>query len=151
LGAVCHAQCLTLGALSTALDDLRVGCLCLHAQSLYGLVGAFARVLVSLGERCIGVFIVCRCRQVGGTPDGARLRASSRFVWLLGHFYTTCATNQALTFLALQASEQYLTASQFLAHALRHVMTRSHATHTLLGKDCLLPLKLCMLDAGFMC
>ena len=44
-------------------------------------------------------------------------------------------------FFARQASEQYKTSFQFLAHALRHVMVREHTAHSLLGKDCLLPLK----------
>ena len=46
-----------------------------------------------------------------------------------------------LAFLARQASEQYNTDSQFLAHALRHVMVRPHTAQSLLGSDCLLPLK----------
>ena len=46
-----------------------------------------------------------------------------------------------LVFLARQASEQYNTESQFLAHALRHVMVRPHTAQSLLGSDCLLPLK----------
>jgi hypothetical protein len=41
-----------------------------------------------------------------------------------------------------QASEQYKTWSQFLAHALRHVMSRPQVLQGLLGKLCLLPLKL---------
>jgi hypothetical protein len=44
-------------------------------------------------------------------------------------------------FLARQASEQYNTDSQFLAHALRHVMVRLQTAQGLLGRDCLLPLK----------
>ena len=44
-------------------------------------------------------------------------------------------------FFARQASEQYKTSFQFLAHALRHVMVREHTAHSLLGRDCLLPLK----------
>jgi len=40
-----------------------------------------------------------------------------------------------------QASEQYSTCSQFLAQALRQVMSRPHALQRLLGKLCLLPLK----------
>jgi hypothetical protein len=44
-------------------------------------------------------------------------------------------------FLARQASEQYSTDSQFLAHALRHVMVRPHTAHSLLSRCCLLPLK----------
>ena len=46
-----------------------------------------------------------------------------------------------LVFLARQASEQYNTESQFLAHALRHVIVRPHTAQSLLGSDCLLPLK----------
>ena len=44
-------------------------------------------------------------------------------------------------FLARQASEQYSTDSQFLAQALRQVMVRPHTAQSLLGRDCLLPLK----------
>ena len=44
-------------------------------------------------------------------------------------------------FLARQASEQYNTDAQFLAQALRQVMVRPHTAHSLLGRDCLLPLK----------
>ena len=44
-------------------------------------------------------------------------------------------------FLARQASEQYSTESQFLAQALRQVMVRPQTAHSLLGRDCLLPLK----------
>jgi len=40
-----------------------------------------------------------------------------------------------------QASEQYNTCSQFLAHALRQVMSRPQVLQGLLGKLCLLPLK----------
>jgi len=40
-----------------------------------------------------------------------------------------------------QDCEQYLTCSQFLAHDLRHVMTRSQRSHSLLGKFDLFPLK----------
>ena len=40
------------------------------------------------------------------------------------------------------ASEQYSTESQFLAQALRQLMLRPHTTHSLLGRDCLFPLKL---------
>ena len=40
----------------------------------------------------------------------------------------------------LQASEQYLTSCQFLAHDLRHVISRPHTWQGLLGKFCLLPL-----------
>jgi len=40
-----------------------------------------------------------------------------------------------------QASEQYRTWSQFYAHAIRQVMSRPQALHGLLGKPCLLPLK----------
>jgi hypothetical protein len=40
----------------------------------------------------------------------------------------------------LQASEQYFTASQFLAHDLRHVISRPQAWQGLLGKLCLFPL-----------
>lgn len=43
--------------------------------------------------------------------------------------------------MARQASEQYRTASQFLAQALRQDMVRPHTTQSLLGRDCLLPLK----------
>lgn len=43
--------------------------------------------------------------------------------------------------MARQASEQYRTASQFLAQALRQVMVRPHTVQSLLGRDCLLPLK----------
>lgn len=52
--------------------------------------------------------------------------------------------NQAVlldAFLARQASEQYNTDSQFLAHALRHAMVRPQTAQGLLGRDCLLPLK----------
>lgn len=41
---------------------------------------------------------------------------------------------------ARQASEQYFTASQFLAQALRQVMGLRHWQHNLLGRCCLLPL-----------
>lgn len=51
-----------------------------------------------------------------------------------------------LAFLARQASEQYNTESQFLAHALRHVMVRPHTAQSLLGSDCLLPLKSLFID-----
>ena len=44
-------------------------------------------------------------------------------------------------FLSRQASEQYSTESQFLAQALRQVMLRPHTAQSLLGSDCLLPLK----------
>jgi hypothetical protein len=40
----------------------------------------------------------------------------------------------------LQASEQYFTASQFLAHDLRHVISRPQTRQGLLGKFCLFPL-----------
>jgi hypothetical protein len=40
----------------------------------------------------------------------------------------------------LHASEQYFTASQFLAHDLRQVISRPQAWHGLLGKLCLFPL-----------
>ena len=40
----------------------------------------------------------------------------------------------------LHASEQYFTASQFFAHALRQVMSRPHSIQGLLGKLDLLPL-----------
>jgi hypothetical protein len=43
-------------------------------------------------------------------------------------------------FLARHASEQYNTASQFFAQALRQVMLREHTKQSLLGSDCLLPL-----------
>lgn len=46
-----------------------------------------------------------------------------------------------LAFLARQASEQYNTESQFLAHAFRHVIVRPHTAQSLLGSVCLLPLK----------
>jgi hypothetical protein len=39
-----------------------------------------------------------------------------------------------------QASEQYSTCSQFLAQALRHVMSRPQVLQGLLGRLCLLPL-----------
>jgi len=45
----------------------------------------------------------------------------------------------------LQRSEQYNTCSQFFAQAFRHVISRPHTAQGLLGRDCLLPLKL-----GFM-
>ncbi len=48
---------------------------------------------------------------------------------------------RAAFFAARQASEQYKTDSQFLAHALRHVMVRLQTAQGLLGRDCLLPLK----------
>ena len=38
-------------------------------------------------------------------------------------------------------TEQYFTSSQFLAHALRQVISRLQTTQTLLGKLDLLPLK----------
>ena len=41
-----------------------------------------------------------------------------------------------------QRSEQYFTSSQFFAHALRHVISRPHAAHSLDGSEALLPLKL---------
>ena len=44
-------------------------------------------------------------------------------------------------FLARQASEQYFTASQFLAQLFRQVISRPHATQSLLGKAALFPLK----------
>ena len=44
-------------------------------------------------------------------------------------------------FLARQASEQYLTSSQFFAQLLRQVISRPQATQILLGSDALLPLK----------
>jgi hypothetical protein len=42
---------------------------------------------------------------------------------------------------ARQASEQYKTLSQFLAHAFRQVMVRLQTAQGLLGRYCLLPLK----------
>ena len=45
------------------------------------------------------------------------------------------------TFFERHASEQYSTDSQFFAHALRQVIVRPHTAHSLLGSDCLLPLK----------
>lgn len=39
-----------------------------------------------------------------------------------------------VVFVLRQASEQYLTDSQFLAQAFRHVISRPHATHGLLGR-----------------
>jgi hypothetical protein len=39
-----------------------------------------------------------------------------------------------------QAPEQYFTSAQFLAQALRHVISRWHTTQILLGKLLLLPL-----------
>ena len=53
----------------------------------------------------------------------------------------TAASHRASFFLARQASEQYNTDSQFLAHALRHVILRPQTAQGLLGRDCLLPLK----------
>ena len=44
-------------------------------------------------------------------------------------------------FFFLHASEQYKTRSQFLAQALRQVMSRPHTVQGLLGRLCLLPLK----------
>jgi hypothetical protein len=44
----------------------------------------------------------------------------------------------------LQASEQYSTSVQFLAHALRQVITRPHATQSLLGRFFLLPLNIAL-------
>ena len=41
-----------------------------------------------------------------------------------------------------QASEQYFTASQFLAQLLRQLMSRPQAVQGLLGSEALLPLKL---------
>jgi hypothetical protein len=54
-----------------------------------------------------------------------------------------CCTALLLSefFLPRQASEQYSTESQFLAQALRQVMLRPHKAQSLLGSDCLLPLK----------
>ena len=40
-----------------------------------------------------------------------------------------------------QASEQYFTSCQFLAHDFLQVMGRWHTQHSLVGSDCLLPLK----------
>ena len=40
----------------------------------------------------------------------------------------------------LHFSEQYLTSSQFLSQALRHVISRAQTTQVLLGKVDLLPL-----------
>jgi hypothetical protein len=45
-------------------------------------------------------------------------------------------------FLSRQASEQYKTESQFFAQDLRQVMLRLQTAQSLLGSDCLLPLKL---------
>ena len=45
-----------------------------------------------------------------------------------------------------QASEQYSTCAQFLAHALRHVMSRPQVLQGLLGKLCLLPLNVFFCD-----
>jgi hypothetical protein len=47
----------------------------------------------------------------------------------------------AACLLARQASEQYLTSSQFFAQLLRHVISRPQTMQTLLGSDALLPLK----------
>ena len=44
-------------------------------------------------------------------------------------------------FLARQASEQYLTSSQFFAQLLRQVISRPQTMQVLLGSDALLPLK----------
>jgi hypothetical protein len=51
-------------------------------------------------------------------------------------------------FLPRQASEQYSTDAQFLAHALRQVMVRPHTAQGLLGSDCLFPLKSFFIFAG---
>lgn len=48
---------------------------------------------------------------------------------------------RGLFLLLRQASEQYLTSSQFLAQLLRHTISRPHATQVLLGKAALLPLE----------
>lgn len=48
-----------------------------------------------------------------------------------------------------QASEQYSTCAQFLAHALRHVMSRPHVLQGLLGKLCLLPLNVFFCGMGW--
>ena len=46
-------------------------------------------------------------------------------------------------FFLRQASEQYKTCAQFLAHDLRQVITRAQTLHSLEGKFCLLPLNDC--------
>ena len=46
-----------------------------------------------------------------------------------------------VSFVNRHLSEQYFTSSQFLAHALRQVISRWHTTQILLGKLDLLPLK----------
>lgn len=43
-------------------------------------------------------------------------------------------------------SEQYFTSSQFLAHALRQVISRLHTTQILLGKFDLLPLNVVLIS-----
>lgn len=58
-----------------------------------------------------------------------------------GLFQPCEALLATVLFLARQASEQYRTDSQFLAQALRQVMVRPHSAQSLLGSDCLLPLK----------
>jgi hypothetical protein len=50
-------------------------------------------------------------------------------------------------FMRRQASEQYSTLSQFLAHALRQLMGLAHTAQGLLGKKDLLPLN--PVSAGF--
>lgn len=57
------------------------------------------------------------------------------------YFAALAGGNAFVAFLARQASEQYFTASQFLAQLFRQVISRPQATQVLLGKAALLPLK----------
>ena len=56
-------------------------------------------------------------------------------------YFFAAALTTALDLLARQASEQYLTSSQFLAQLLRQVISLPQTTHGLLGRLDLFPLK----------
>ena len=56
--------------------------------------------------------------------------------------HVDCFALESGDLLALQRSEQYFTSSQFFAHALRHVIARPQAKHSLDGNEALFPLKL---------
>ena len=59
--------------------------------------------------------------------------------WLQRHGTHAASVEEVLRW--RQAFEQYWTCSQFLAQALRQVISRAHTLHGLLGKWLLLPLK----------
>ena len=67
-----------------------------------------------------------------GCGDDSRRGQASHYGWWLGF---------SMVFLARHLSEQKRTESQFLDQDLRQVMVRPQAAHSLLGRNCLLPLK----------